>query len=202
MPWHVPMLLRAGPSDHTSRPCARGVARMRWRNDLRCLPRLTSKPCKHGWRLSRHASLLAALVERSQDELHTAETIQGEWAPAEIRAHSRASCASLSSRAYMILVRDNPRLSAFDERRCAEVAGYTRQKMCASLQAYTLLREGWLPCCMPNRAALGPVPACTGSGTSDAHRGDGRARRPRGGALPTARSDRHRSCTPALVPVR
>lgn len=47
-----------------------------------------------------------------------------EWSAAEILAHVRASEDILLPRVYQILVRDNPPLPAFDERRWAEIAGY------------------------------------------------------------------------------
>jgi hypothetical protein len=65
----------------------------------------------------------------------------GEWSPAEILAHLRASDDILAYRAYMILARDNPPLPAFDERRWAEVAGYAHMDTLDSLQTYARRRE-------------------------------------------------------------
>ena len=50
----------------------------------------------------------------------------GEWSIAEILAHLRASDDILANRIYCILARDEPQLPAYDERRWAEVAGYTQ----------------------------------------------------------------------------
>jgi len=71
----------------------------------------------------------------------SAAPAEGEWSSAEILAHLRASDDILAYRVYMILVRDNPPLPAFDERRWAEVAGYTRIDVLDSLQTYARRRE-------------------------------------------------------------
>ena len=46
------------------------------------------------------------------------------WSPLDILVHLRASDDILIPRVYQVLVRDNPPLPAFDERRWAEIAGY------------------------------------------------------------------------------
>lgn len=48
----------------------------------------------------------------------------GGWNARDVLAHLRASSEILTPRIYHILIRDNPPLPAFDERRWAEVAGY------------------------------------------------------------------------------
>jgi DinB superfamily len=48
----------------------------------------------------------------------------GEWSPRDILAHIRAADEILSPRLIQILVRDEPPLPSFDERRWAEVMGY------------------------------------------------------------------------------
>jgi hypothetical protein len=73
--------------------------------------------------------------------LLTAAPAKGEWSPAEILAHLRASDDILAYRTFMILARDNPPLPAFDERRWAEVAGYARMDALDSLQTYTRRRD-------------------------------------------------------------
>lgn len=87
------------------------------------------------------ARIAAALVEWSHQEEPRAMPTEDEWGPAQILAHLRASNFILASRVYMILARVKPPLPAFDERRWAEVAGYARRDVSASLQAYTLLRD-------------------------------------------------------------
>jgi hypothetical protein len=65
---------------------------------------------------------------------------EGEWSAAAILAHLRASDDILAYRAYMILVRDSPPMPSFDERRWAEVAGYTEADFHISLEAFRLRR--------------------------------------------------------------
>ena len=62
------------------------------------------------------------------------------WSAAEILAHVRATDDILAFRAFMILARDNPPMPSFDERRWAEVAGYTRADFHTSLEAFRLRR--------------------------------------------------------------
>src|SRR5262245_23624655 len=71
--------------------------------------------------------------------LHTAPT-DGAWSAAEILAHLRATDDILAFRAFMILVRDNPPMASFDERRWAEVAGYTQADFHTSLETFRLRR--------------------------------------------------------------
>src|SRR5260370_35330185 len=87
------------------------------------------------------ARIAKAFGTRPASQLSAAPA-QGEWSPAEILAHLRASDDILAYRAYMILARDNPPLPAFDERRWAVVAGYAHMDALDSLQTYTRRREG------------------------------------------------------------
>jgi DinB family protein len=50
----------------------------------------------------------------------------GDWSIGQVLAHLRASDDILAYRIYCILARDQPQLPAYDERRWAEVAGYTQ----------------------------------------------------------------------------
>jgi hypothetical protein len=63
------------------------------------------------------------------------------WSAAEILAHIRASDDIVSPRCYAILVRDNPSLPAYDERRWAEVAGYRHARFAPSLTTFRLRRQ-------------------------------------------------------------
>lgn len=63
------------------------------------------------------------------------------WSAAEILAHIRASDDILAPRLYAILVRDNPPLAAYDERRWAEVAGYRHARFAPSLTTFRLRRQ-------------------------------------------------------------
>lgn len=66
--------------------------------------------------------------------------ISGEWTARDILAHLRAADDILTSRMYMLLVRDNPPCSNFNERRWAEIAGYTSHNFHNSLTVFTLRR--------------------------------------------------------------
>jgi hypothetical protein len=86
------------------------------------------------------ARIAKAFGKRPASQLSAAPA-KGEWSPAEILAHLRASDDILAYRAYMILIRDNPPLPAFDERRWAEVSGYAHMDALDSLQTYSRRRE-------------------------------------------------------------
>ena len=91
-------------------------------------------------RLSNVPSRIARAVARlSEAEKHTALSNR-EWSAAEILAHLRASDDIVAYRLYVILVRDNPALPAYDERRWAEIAGYAQADFESSLKTYTLRR--------------------------------------------------------------
>jgi DinB superfamily len=94
------------------------------------LSRLASAP-------GRFASALARL-----DDADSITSIQpGEWSPAEILAHVRASHAILEPRLFHMLVRDNSPLPAFDERRWAEIARFAALPITASLETMSLQRK-------------------------------------------------------------
>ena len=63
-----------------------------------------------------------------------------DWSALEVVAHLRASEAIVTPRFYQILVRDEPALVAFDERRWAEVAGYADLSPSLLLQGYATRR--------------------------------------------------------------
>lgn len=64
----------------------------------------------------------------------------GEWSAQAILAHLRAADDILSPRAYMVLVRDNPPLASYDERRWAAIAGYEQANFSAALALYAARR--------------------------------------------------------------
>ena len=77
-------------------------------------------------RLSSVPHRIAHAIEGlSSAELHIAPN--GQWSVAQVLAHLRASDDILAYRIYCILARDEPPLPAYDERRWAEVAGYTQE---------------------------------------------------------------------------
>lgn len=92
-------------------------------------------------RLSEIPLRLARVTDRQGSELlNTGSTHEG-WSVAEVFAHMRASDDVVAYRAYAILVRDNPPLPAFDERRWAEVVDYVHADFQASLALYTQRRS-------------------------------------------------------------
>ena len=118
------------------------------------LSRLASAP-------GRFASALARL-----DDADSVTSIgPGEWSPAEILAHVRASHAILEPRLLYILVRDNPPLPAYDDRRWAEVARFAALPITASLETMSLQRKELV-------FALRGVPA-SGWDRTGAHEVDG-----------------------------
>lgn len=80
-----------------------------------------------------------AVAGWSDERLRTPSATD-EWPASAILAHIRASDAIQAPRLLMILVRDNPPLAAFDERRWAEVAGYDEFDFATSLAAFALQR--------------------------------------------------------------
>jgi hypothetical protein len=64
----------------------------------------------------------------------------GEWSAAEVLAHLRASEDITAPRIYMMLVRDNPPLTAYDERKWAEITNYAQGDFHTSLRLYALRR--------------------------------------------------------------
>lgn len=69
-----------------------------------------------------------------------AAPLPGEWSAAEILAHLRVVDDIWGPRWYAILVRDDPPLPAFDDRRWGEVAGYAQADFELSLQVFSLRR--------------------------------------------------------------
>lgn len=69
-----------------------------------------------------------------------AQPTANEWSAADVLAHLRSANDILSPRIYMMLVRDNPTLFAYEERVWATVLRYAEADFNASLQTYTLLR--------------------------------------------------------------
>src|SRR5512146_2331335 len=59
---------------------------------------------------------LSDALARSDEDQIRAPASEGEWSAADILAHLRASDAIVAPRAYMILAREDPPLTAFDER--------------------------------------------------------------------------------------
>ncbi len=75
----------------------------------------------------------------SEAELHE-RPVQSEWSAADVLAHLRSADDILTPRIYMMLVRDNPTLPAYEERAWADVLGYAQADFHTSLQTYALKR--------------------------------------------------------------
>jgi hypothetical protein len=91
-------------------------------------------------RLSRIPERIAqAVTGWSEADLHTPSATD-EWSAAAILAHLRASDDILTPRIYAMLVRDNPPLAAYDDRRWAEVARYEQADFQTSLNLFTFRR--------------------------------------------------------------
>lgn len=91
-------------------------------------------------RLEQVPERLARALEGQPQVPPPAAADSEEWSAAEILAHLRASDDILAYRAYAILVRDNPPMPVYDERRWAEVARYGVISPAASLVAFTVKR--------------------------------------------------------------
>lgn len=86
---------------------------------------------------ARFAAALSNL--EAADSVETA--IPGEWSPAEVLAHVRASQDIMEHRIYAVLVRDNPPLPAFDNYRWMEVAHYAGLPVTESLDGMRVRRK-------------------------------------------------------------
>jgi hypothetical protein len=83
--------------------------------------------------------LAAAAAGKSPAELAAAPA-DDEWSPLAVLAHLRASDDILAPRLLMMLVRDEPPLPSFDERRWAELMGYDEHEFQELLAAFTFKR--------------------------------------------------------------
>jgi hypothetical protein len=85
------------------------------------------------------ARIARAVSGWTEPQLH-ATPGDGQWSAADILAHLRASDDIVTPRVYMMLVRDDPPLPAYDERRWAAVAGYAGADFHGSLHLFGLRR--------------------------------------------------------------
>src|SRR5258708_6151229 len=75
----------------------------------------------------------------SREQLQTSPAPEA-WAAQDILVHLRAADDIIAPRIYMVLAGENPSLSAYDERRWAEIARYAHQDFATSLGLFTLRR--------------------------------------------------------------
>ena len=83
--------------------------------------------------------IAAAVAGWELGQLRALGPVDG-WSAAEILAHLRASDDIFAPRCYAVLTRDNPPLPDYDERRWAEVAGYSEARFAPSLTTFRLRR--------------------------------------------------------------
>jgi hypothetical protein len=83
---------------------------------------------------------LAALLDGLDEAALWARPTPDGWSAVEVLAHLRASEAIVAPRLYQIVVRDEPVMAAFDERRWAEGAGYADLPPSLLLQGYAARR--------------------------------------------------------------
>jgi hypothetical protein len=92
-------------------------------------------------RLAAAPARFAAALSRLDDADSVSGSRQGDWSPTEVLAHVRASHAVLEPRLFQMLVRDNPQMLAFDERRWSELARYASLPITASLETMSHQRR-------------------------------------------------------------
>ena len=86
------------------------------------------------------ARVSRTLAGRAEAEFRRAAPGEG-WSAAEIIAHLRASDEIVTYRVYAMLVRENPPMPGYDERRWADVAGFAGADVASSLRLYALRRS-------------------------------------------------------------
>ncbi len=91
-------------------------------------------------RLASIPTRIAHGVARRNLEQLQAAPAPNTWSAQDILAHLRAADDIVTSRIYMVLVRDNPPLTAYDERRWAEVSRYHSIDFATSLSLFALRR--------------------------------------------------------------
>lgn len=92
------------------------------------------------FRLSEAPLRIARAVEGYDETALRTVRAEDEWSIVDILAHLRASDEIIAYRAYVILIRDNPALLAYDDRRWSEVARYALADFRTSLALYALRR--------------------------------------------------------------
>ncbi len=85
---------------------------------------------------TRIAQATAGLTEAQMRQ----PSAEGEWSMIEVFEHVRATDDIIAGRVLPVLVRDQPPLPAYDERRWAEVTGYTQEHVEQPLETFGLRR--------------------------------------------------------------
>lgn len=91
-------------------------------------------------RLAATPGRIAAATAGRSPEALSAPGAGGEWSAVAVLAHVRASDDILAPRLVAMLVREEPSLPAFDDRRWEEVMGYAESDFQELLAAFTFRR--------------------------------------------------------------
>jgi len=91
-------------------------------------------------RLAETPGRIAAMAAGRSPEALSAAPDDGEWSAVAVLAHVRASDDILSPRLIAMLVREEPTLPAFDDRRWDEVMGYAESDFQELLAEFTFRR--------------------------------------------------------------
>jgi uncharacterized damage-inducible protein DinB len=91
-------------------------------------------------RLAGNPGRVASAVAGWSEERVRSSSVDGGWSAAQIFAHMRAADDIWTPRIFMVLVRDQPLLAGYDERRWEEIAGYAQADFQLSLRAFSLRR--------------------------------------------------------------
>jgi uncharacterized damage-inducible protein DinB len=91
-------------------------------------------------RLAATPGRVAAAAEGKSPEQLAAQPTGGEWSAVAVLAHLRASDDILAPRLIAMLVREEPTMPAFDDRRWGEVMGYDAADFHELLATFTFRR--------------------------------------------------------------
>lgn len=92
-------------------------------------------------RLAAIPARLAAVFGQLQEADAVVHAPPGEWSPAEVLGHLRATHDITAPRILAILARDNPPLTAFDDLRWRDAARYVSLPPLDSLESLRLRRQ-------------------------------------------------------------
>ncbi len=91
-------------------------------------------------RLARMPTRIAQATAGLTEEQMRQPPAEGEWSMIDVFAHVRATDDIIAGRVMPVLVRDQPNLLAYDERRWAEVTRYTQEHFEQPLEVFGLRR--------------------------------------------------------------
>lgn len=91
-------------------------------------------------RLARTPTRIAQATARLNESQLRQPAAGGEWSMIDVFEHVRATDDIIAGRVLPVLVRDQPQLLAYDERRWAEVTRYTQEHVEQPLETFGLRR--------------------------------------------------------------